>query len=281
MFLRFFLFLVLSISTTAFGADTAAEILTQKQLDVMESLATKAVTAANVEQKAYEDSIKGYGSLISRFAGSTWSSTANGASNLITKIRSSMSSGLAVGEDASAAIDAASLKEQATNNAEADKAWARTSAAKQKASEKLDVALAATKTSFEAAATAVSNAASVTDGVIFTKQKEMALNTRLSAFGLQSDMASLTAVFKDINEAKTLLERKLDKSIMASYMQSKMTKLLNSDVFCAAASAKSCKNGKSISTFSTGDLKSIFPVDATSTTSKTPSAKDMNAKSRN
>ncbi len=92
--------------------------------------------------------------------------------------------------------------------------------------------------------------------------------------GLTTEMNSLNAKFNDINEAKTLLDRKLDKSILGAYMQDKMVKLLNSDAFCKAASSPSCQKGKNTSLFKSSDLNSIFPNNSSSSSSSTTAPVD-------
>ncbi len=252
---------ILSLTGIAYSADqmSAEELKVQKKIDAANAAAQRNVEAAQAENAAFKTAISSWGSKLASNFNSGWTSTANGAADLLVKARASVTKTLNPGgADIDQAIDKSKVDLLSISAQEVNRARLKAEEARDRSASAYVEAVQASSAALTATNRALTTGASAAGSVAYQKSKEIAFDTWMATTGgLQSEMGSLNKKFSDLREANLLLERKLDNTVMASYMQKKMALLMGSDSLCKAAS--SCKSGKNTSKIEVKDLNSVFP----------------------
>lgn len=261
MFLRILVSLILMSSSFALAELTAAEEEYKKSLQKAVDLAEEDNRIAASTRDSFSKALESYMKSFGASASSTGSDISTKASNALTGARASVAKWFTPGgPEAEIAIEDAAIKIQKQNIAAMNAAQKKADTAALEASNATDKALKTSAESFKISMKSLGADAAVVKDAAYLKSKEAAVNAWIGARGIQGDMSTLSRSFDDLNEAKILIERNLDRSIMANYMQSKMTKLLSSDALCKVVATNSCKNdGKNTSMLKASDLKSVFP----------------------
>ncbi len=234
----------------------------------------KAYADAQAGLTAGSDAISTWGSRVAKGLGSTWTDATTGIKNFSTRAFSST-------EDIMN-IDSQAHKDLLDRTQAANRAKLQASDAREAASGKVTSAIDSAKSAFSSATSAVGNKATAAYATAMGSAKDTAMSAYIKSVGLTASFASLSNRYSSVNDAMTVLERNMDRSILAAYMQEKMRKLLSSDVMCKAAA--SCKSGKNSAAITASDLKSVFPVSveasAATTAPMTPQAIEAAAKAK-
>ncbi len=242
---------------------TSEEVAQQKKQQEAQQKADKAYADAQAGMSVFSDSVSSYADRAKAAVGSRWASLSSYVQNKASKASEMLDDD---DTDNSAAKTKRAERVQAANREKL-----KASDAMEKASGGVTKATDAAAASWASAKAAVSDKASAAYASAALSAKDTAMSAYIKSVGLTASFASLSNRYGSVNDAMAVLERNLDRSIMAAYMQEKMRKMLSSDVMCKAA--QSCqKNGKSTALISTSDMKSIFPV--TSEASVSNSAAD-------
>lgn len=262
MFLKVFV-LVTLLSSFSMAALTAAEQAAINARTAANNRQRDTNNAASKEIDAYGTAMSTWASKIAKMSNSTWTSLANGAGDLVRDARTGMANAMALTPEAEAANNAASSRMTAANLVEVQAAAQVAEAAKRKADGKFSEAWAASTDSLAAAGKELTAKASAE----MAEARAAATNAAFEGFvrlgGLNYNFNRLNDTFKDLNNAMTYLERSMDRSVMAGYLQQKMARMLSSNNLCKAAA--SCdKNGNNNAKFNFNDLQDIFPNNNTS-----------------
>jgi hypothetical protein len=197
------------------------------------------------------DAASSWASSVAKGLGVKYTETKNGILNFGTKLFSSTDDLMNKDSDAQKAL------RERTETARLEK---------QKATEARNEASVKISSAYDAAASALTAVQSVNSANVSTSYatarlaaKDKAMATYIKSVGLTSSFASFSNRYSSVNDAMIVLERNLDKSTLAVYLEEKMRKMLSSDVMCKAIS--SCKKGvkkSSAKVISTSDLNSVF-----------------------
>ncbi len=262
-----FILPVLFFFNFAIAQMTSAEQNTLKQQEIAQAKANKLNAEAAAAVSSYGTGISNWGSKVAAGLGSTYTSAKNGVMNFGTKVFSSSEDLMNPDSDAQ--------KKIIDRTQEANRAKLQVEDKREKASESTTSALEAAGSVLTAAKTSITTNTSAAFNSAMSSASDTALAAYIKSVGLTASFSSLSNRYNSINDAMIALERNLDRSVMAAYMQEKIRKMMSSDVLCKAAA--SCqKNGKNTAAISTADMKSIFPL-STTEASKAATAPDTAA----
>ncbi len=230
---------------------TSEEIaLIKKQKQAQEN-AEKAYASANAGVSVFSDSVSNYTARVTSAVGSGWTSLSSYVQNKASKLTEAF--------DDDSVDNSAARKERAERVQAAHREKLKASEAMEKASGGITKATDAAAAAFASAKTGVSEKASAAYSSAMTSAGDAAMAAWIKSFGLTGNYETIRNRYSSTNDAMVILERTLDRSVMAAYMQEKMRKMLSSDVMCKATS--SCKqNGNNSATINSSDMKSIFPT---------------------
>ncbi len=228
---------------------TSEEVAQQKQQQEAQKKADKAYADAQAGMSVFSDSVSSYADRAKAAVGSKWASLSSYVQNKASKASELL--------DDDETDNSAAKTKRAERVQSANREKLKASDAMEKASGGVTKATDAAAASWASAKAAVSDKASAAYASAALSAKDNAMAAYIKSVGLTASFASLSSKYSSVNDAMAVLERNLDRSMMAAYMQEKMRKMLSSDVMCKAA--QSCqKNGKNTAMIPSSALNSIF-----------------------
>ncbi len=246
------------IASVSMAADTAAEIAAANARAKAASNIRDMSNSVTAENKAYESALDTWGSVLSRYTKSAWTNVTNSTGNVVRDARTALANVTALTPEAEQSNNTANANMTQANMSEIARAAERAEAAREKARGTLGKAW---DSSIASMADGIGAAVSTGSAIKATARAE-ATNAMMESYirlgGLQHNFNRLDDGFKDLNNAMNYLERSMDRSVMAGYLQQKVARLLSSNSLCKAAASCDAK-GNNKAKFNFNDLQDIFP----------------------